>query len=721
MYKNMKITKYIMMLAAAAGLSAACQKDEIVTFNPEDVVAPVLHAVSDVVVTVDNKDTESLKFTWDAASFGVNAQVYYTLNMSANDVTVNLFSGATGTSYAVSYDALNNKAFNDLGIASGEAGEVSFTLGAKLNAGETYWADPVKANITPTSAEKVYPMVYVIGNYCGWSHDTALHLYNFSEDEVLYQGVVDFGAGDEKTGGFKITPGPSWDAEWGGPGSADEEPASLTLLTSGGSDIKNYVAKRYYHFTLDTKTCVLTKKMSFDQVGIIGLNGDWENDIEMEYSVAKQRFYADIDVPAATEMKFRMDAGWDINYGGDLKGLSNGGDNIPVEPGQYRVYFNMNNLDAVTATLDANMYGKEEGGAVVPPAEDPEPAGSGWALIGDFNGWGGDLAMTQSGAIWSVKEVDLVAGQGFKLRKDGGWDVNRGATGDVEPFEVTVGAALDVVNNGKNLTVPADGKYDIYYDEGNEKVYVMTAGADAPTFDPTWFLVGGFNGWAVGDMAYKMTKEGDYYVFKNFVLEADGEVKFNAGGWDVNRGGKTFSANAVLEVEQDGANLKVTAGTYDVYMNLATDKAYFMTDGKTPADAGEAEVVVVDYSDCQLELVGSGVADQEGATPDTAWTWGNVLTASNEGKPSKEADVYTWTWSNVQLSADGWKIRTLNAAASGGVSNFDLGDGAVDKDASSGVKDSSDGNIYVEAGSYNITLVIDAAADTKKITIVSAN
>ena len=121
------------MLAAAAGLSAACQKDEIVTFNPENVVAPVLHAVSDVVVTVDNKDTESLKFTWDAASFGVNAQVYYTLNMSANDVTVNLFSGATGTSYAVSYDALNNKAFNDLGIASGEAGEVSFTLGAKLD------------------------------------------------------------------------------------------------------------------------------------------------------------------------------------------------------------------------------------------------------------------------------------------------------------------------------------------------------------------------------------------------------------------------------------------------------------------------------------------------------------------------------------------------------------------------------------------------------------
>ncbi len=708
MYKNMKITKYIMMLAAAAGLSAACQKDEIVTFNPENVVAPVLHAVSDVVVTVDNKDTESLKFTWDAASFGVNAQVYYTLNMSANDVTVNLFSGATGTSYAVSYDALNNKAFNDLGIASGEAGEVSFTLGAKLNAGETYWADPVKANITPTSAEKVYPMVYVIGNYCGWSHDTALHLYNFSEDEVLYQGVVDFGAGDEKTGGFKITPGASWDAEWGGPGSADEEPASLTLLTSGGSDIKNYVAKRYYHFTLDTKTCILTKKMSFDQVGIIGLNGDWDNDIVMEYSVAKQRFYADIDVPAATEMKFRMDAGWDINFGGDLKALSNGGDNIPVEPGQYRVYFNMNNLDAVTATLDANMYGKEEGGAVVPPAEDPEPSPVvGWGLVGEYNGWGAtpDVMLASDGTYLVAKGVEL-SGQ-VKFRKDGAWDVNFGAPGDVEPVEIAVNTELELAAGGKNFTIAAGtydvyldetnakawfindgsypgggaapeasewgvvgqvngwaapditmyktdteglfvaynvampdggfkirangewndaanygleggkgnvevdhaydvitsggsgdmvlvaGNYDIWFDLTNTKVYIMTPGkpiseaeggeAVVPEPDPeqAWFMVGNFNSWNPADEAYKMTAEGDFYVFKNFTAAEGCEVKFAPGEWNGDKGGDgTFAVNVANPT--GGNNIAVTAGTYDVYLAKDLSAYYFMEVGKTP-------------------------------------------------------------------------------------------------------------------------------------------
>ena len=603
MYKNMKITKYIMMLAAAAGLSAACQKDEIVTFNPEDVVAPVLHAVSDVVVTVDNKDTESLKFTWDAASFGVNAQVYYTLNMSANDVTVNLFSGATGTSYAVSYDALNNKAFNDLGIASGEAGEVSFTLGAKLNAGETYWADPVKANITPTSAEKVYPMVYVIGNYCGWSHDTALHLYNFSEDEVLYQGVVDFGAGDEKTGGFKITPGASWDAEWGGPGSADEEPASLTLLTSGGSDIKNYVAKRYYHFTLDTKTCVLTKKMSFDQVGIIGLNGDWDNDIVMEYSVAKQRFYADIDVPAATEMKFRMDAGWDINYGGDLKGLSNGGDNIPVEPGQYRVYFNMNNLDAVTATLDANMYGKEEGGAVVPPAEDPEPTPVvGWGLVGEYNGWGGtpDVMLASDGTYLVAKGVEL-SGQ-VKFRKDGAWDVNFGAPGDVEPVEIAVNTELELAAGGKNFTIAA-GTYDVYLDETNAKAWFINDGSypggGAAPVAAEWGLIGSLaacNSWGVN---IPLFIDGDYMVAKGVVFAEGDQFKFRKGetwGTEVVYEGTVMPDAEYACAAGSGNSTIGAAGTYDVYLAQSLDKFYVMTPGKTPADAGEAVVTYVDPS-----------------------------------------------------------------------------------------------------------------------------
>ena len=156
----MKITKYLTLLAAAVGMTAACQQEEMVVFNPDNVIAPVLHAVEDIVVTVDNK-SENVTFSWDAADFGVKSQVFYSLDMSKGDKSVNLFTGVSGNSMNVSYENINNKAFNDLSIPSGEAGEVVFTLSAKLNVGASYAAAPVTAMVTPTAAEKVYPKVWI--------------------------------------------------------------------------------------------------------------------------------------------------------------------------------------------------------------------------------------------------------------------------------------------------------------------------------------------------------------------------------------------------------------------------------------------------------------------------------------------------------------------------------------------------------------------------------
>ena len=47
----MKITRYAMMLAAATGLLSACQKlDEVKAYDPDTVVAPVLHALPGEIV-----------------------------------------------------------------------------------------------------------------------------------------------------------------------------------------------------------------------------------------------------------------------------------------------------------------------------------------------------------------------------------------------------------------------------------------------------------------------------------------------------------------------------------------------------------------------------------------------------------------------------------------------------------------------------------------------
>ena len=113
----------------------------------------------------------------------------------------------------------------------------------------------------------------------------------------------------------------------------------------------------------------------------------------------------------------------------------------------------------------------------------PVEGSSEWSLIGallDAN-WDKDYVAAKDGDIYVVKNVKLAASDQFKFRKDKDWAENRGATGDVEPFVVTTGTALEVVHNGKNLAVSADGIYDIYYNAAKEQMCIV-----AKDGTPTW-------------------------------------------------------------------------------------------------------------------------------------------------------------------------------------------------------------------------------------------
>lgn len=99
-----------MMLAAATGLLSACQKlDEVKAYDPDKVVAPVLHALpGEIVITPDNMGSTQT-FTWDAADFGVRTQINYSIEASYNDgAKLVLFTGMNGTSSEQTYESLNN-------------------------------------------------------------------------------------------------------------------------------------------------------------------------------------------------------------------------------------------------------------------------------------------------------------------------------------------------------------------------------------------------------------------------------------------------------------------------------------------------------------------------------------------------------------------------------------------------------------------------------------
>ena len=610
----MKITKYFLSMAAAIGMIAGCQKPEMIQIAaPEDVVAPVLEAVEGPIeITPSNMVDGKVTFTWSAADYGVATQVNYSLlaaTAAAPEAKVSITSGLTTTEAEIAYETLNAILFNDLKLNDGVAEDVVFTVSAKLGEYSPIYSNAITVSCKVTAAEKQYPKLTVAGSYAynNWSPGKGQFVYDFEGTDAKYSGVIDFGE-DVSALQFKFV-GEAWgNNEFSVPAGEAQTPeaAELPLVAGGGDNISAYTTHRFYSLTLDKGTPKVVKNFSFNSLGVIGdaTPTGWDADTDMQFNAEKQRFYVDITLIDG-KIKFRADDGWDVNWGGADGALSAGGADIAVTAGDYRVYVNLNDPANPTYELNKGMYGKDEptSGSTTPETPEPEPTPVvGWGLVGEYNGWGAeaDVMLASDGTFLAAKGVAL-SGQ-VKFRKDGGWDVNFGAPGDVEPVEIAVNTELELVANGKNFTI-AEGTYDVYLDEANAKAWFINdgsypGGGAAPEASP-WALIGEFNSWA-GD--YPMYVEGEYHVAKGFVVAADGKMKFRKDGmWNykdeegndvqTNLGG-TFAANAELALTGGGSDLVVTAGTYDVYLKVAEDgqsgTAYFMTDGKTPADAGAA-------------------------------------------------------------------------------------------------------------------------------------
>lgn len=708
----MKITKYILSLAAAVGMIAGCQKPEIVQISaPENVVAPVLEAVQDIEITPSNLGLESVTFNWSAADYGVHTQVNYAIEVApaGQDSKVVITSGISELSAEVPYETLNAVFLYDLEFASGVAETIDFYVSARVGESAKVYSQPVTVSASATAAEKQYPKLTVAGSYAynNWTPGKGQFVYDFEGSDAKYSGVIDFGE-DVSALNFKFV-GSAWgENEFSVPSGEAQaaEAAELPLVAGGGDNIAAYTTHRYYSLTLDKTAPKVIKNFSFNSLGVIGdaTPTGWDSDTDMLFNPEKQRFYVDITLNDGT-IKFRANDAWDVNWGGADGVLSSGGADIAVTAGNYRVYVNLNDPANPTYELNAKMYGQDENAGSTTPEPDPTPTPTlqGWGVVGTITGWadGADLMMTNDGTWYVVKGVEFGAEDKFKIRLDGKWDTSFGGefkaneeviltsengpdivpaagtydiyfnpdngkawfindgsypgggdapvasewgvVGDVNGWaapditmyktateglfvaynvalpdggfkirangewnddanygletagNVEVDHAYDVITGGgsANMTIVA-GTYDIWFDLTNTKVYIMTpgkpiseaVGGEVVAPDPealTWYLVGNFNGWTVADTNYQMTLEGDWYVYKGVTFDGQG-VKFNAGSWSVNRGGAFVAANEAIAITQDGPDMLVAAGTYDVYMNAATDTAYFMEPGKTPAN-----------------------------------------------------------------------------------------------------------------------------------------
>ena len=597
----MKLARYATMLAAAAGLFAACQKlDEAKVFSPEQVVSPVLHALpAEIVITSENMG-EIQTFTWDAADFGVLTQINYSIEAAVGDeAPVVLFSDLTGTSTEQPYESINTKLVYDVGVEPDTPTAVNFYVSATIGTDyKKVYSEPVSVTMTVTKAERVYPTVWVIGDYCGWSHDNSQFLFSFLDDEINYEGVIDFG--EKAANGFKLTGIAGWDdsCNWGLDGEAEKpeaEASSITLISSGGSGNIDIYSKRFYRFAFDRSSLTLTKSLSFDQLGIVGDGvGSWDNDLVMEFDAKTQRFWVDATLVAG-EIKFRLDGAWDTSFGSATEGMLDSGDNIKVPAGNYRIYVNLNNSAAMTYELNAEDYG--QGGE----EPEPEPEVADWYIHGQTVAtpeWGPTAMESASSNIVAYKAADVeVAANSeflFKSGDESQWiGADASLAGGDGRYTCTIGAAFAVSANKVNAVVADAGTYDYWLLPDAGRAYVMAAGVKPEYVPETWGLIGNITGW--GDLGdFSLSEEGAYLVRRGVVLKTTDEFKIRYNNaWDDSKnygtasGGAIDINTAVAVITSGGSqNMKVQLdGTYDIYFDLAGSTVYVMSEGKTPADA----------------------------------------------------------------------------------------------------------------------------------------
>jgi len=605
----MKKILYSFLMIAAGLFAVSCEQAHIEEiYNPSAATAQTLGNINGVVL---QSDGEAVTTTFNAADFKIPVSSAYSLYVSASSSmtdkkkmasTISLDRESQTGTISMTQKDLNSMVYN----LGGEA-DVPFTMYFQLGAAiandknaaiesTELLSNVVSAEFTPFSTVildvDVYDHVWVIGassNVGAWSFEKVFqYLYDYGKTGVTYTGMIDFGT-DGPAGGFKLTGAGNWDdanLNWGSEAQAEEpEATTVQLIASGGSkDIKCY-SNRFYAFSFDRTSLVLTNLYSFNNVGIVGAFNGWNEkdaNMKMEYNAYYHRFWIDMSFEEATELKFTCDDSWSVNWGGENGETSPGGANIAVEPGSYRIYLDLNKS---SYEFSSSMYGKEEPAGEI-TTDDP-PQYEGWGVVGTINEWGGssDIHMTRSGNFWIAASVSLTADDQFKFRLDEDWAENIGAAGDVEPFVVEPGTKYEGAAGGKNLSVPADGKYDLYVNPDEMTFYVMNEG-EVPGELATWGVVGTINEWG-GQADLPMTLDGNMYVRRNVSLTVDDQIKVRyQNNWDFNRGAGgevepfVMTGEPILAVSS-GKNLSVPAdGEYDVWYDEYNEVLFVVPAGE---------------------------------------------------------------------------------------------------------------------------------------------
>ncbi|MDE6395897.1 MAG: hypothetical protein K2K84_01340 [Muribaculaceae bacterium] len=175
-----------------------------------------------------------------------------------------------------------------------------------------------------------FDYLWTPGNSNGWNHLACQKLFG-KIGGTVFEGFAIF------DGEFKFTAQADWSGVNYGAGETEG-----TLSTDGGAGNLKADKNALYYAKVDTEklTYVLTEITS---VGLIGDFNNWGGD-EVMTTADNKVYTGKITLGAGHAFKVRMNGGWDINLGGDVKKLTFGGDNVTAPAGTYTVTLDLTNV-----------------------------------------------------------------------------------------------------------------------------------------------------------------------------------------------------------------------------------------------------------------------------------------------------------------------------------------------------------------------------------------
>ena len=505
----------------------------------EAVELPFRHALSKVVVKIDNQLEETIDNVWFSEVYGTA-----TVNLKSGDTAV---SGRKGTIKTASVTTGGEQAWALILVPQENvspklivttasekqytfqlSGEVTFSAGKVSTATITLSDDTIYTAFTPTISD--------------WTADNDLQ-FGQSEDG----GNTDLPGGDDdnKEGNVIYFHPNMWGVDgawfvahaWDEAGTAED----VTLTDNDGDGVFegtfsagmtnilfcrmdpavssfswevgiwnqtvdltiSAAPNNHFHITSWDNGEWHDAEYVFDNstvasgLGVVGsfAASNWETDVVlMGTDDANVLVAKGIEFRAYDAFKIRTAGTWEgeINLGAGsvnyiqankyTTAVAGSVDNIIVEAaGTYDIYFNQNTLVVYVMTAGTDIAEATE--QTVSGAA-PNASTMSWGLVGVHNNWGSpDIPLVWDGTIGLyVAKSATLAGE-FKVRADESWSTNfGGATIAVD----TASASALTFNSGTNCTIAA-GTYDVYFwfnpdnIKGGAKIWVRSEGMTAPT------------------------------------------------------------------------------------------------------------------------------------------------------------------------------------------------------------------------------------------------